>query len=151
MIRFADTIIPRVHQVDHDPTMPDYFRDLTAKMIDKGDFGMFAAQDIFDTFEGAVLRHKFEASWDASYLVRSCDVADPSLRRRQVVTENWLRENGWSHEAGSAFLSSSGNVRFDLATRQVSAIQQVDGLSVFVPSAFHPYYCDELERFTTLN
>lgn len=149
VVRFADTIIPRVHQVDKEPTMPDYFRDLTNKMVDEGDFDLFMKSEIFDTFEGAVLRHKFEAHWDASGLVSSAKIADPSLRRRAIITKKYLKENGWTSEGFETFRSHSGAVRFNLSTREVAVVQKVNGQPTFVPSPFHPYYIDELQRFTT--
>lgn len=151
VVRFADTIIPAFHQVDHDPTMPEYFRNLTLEMIDKGDFDMFKTSDIFDTFEGAVLRHKYEAHWDAKGLVAHKGVYDMSERHRRIITKEYLEEEGWQNVGGSSYLSASGTVRYDAATRQVSTIQKVDGQPRFAPSLFHPYYCDELQRFTTLN
>lgn len=151
VVRFADSIIPQIHQVDKEPTMPDYFRDLTQRMIDKGDFGLFMKKDIFDTFEGAVLRHKFEAHWDASNLTARNEVAAPAYRNRSVITEDYLKGHGWKKEEGTVYLFHSGKVRFDMATRQVSTIQFENGFPYFAPSLFHPYYCDELHRFTSLN
>lgn len=151
VVRFADTIIPRVHQVDHDPTMSDYFRDLTQRMIDKGDFDMFKKQDIFDTFEGAVLRHKFEAHYDATDLVKHEDVYNPERRNRPIITADWLLDNGWTWKGLTSYERLDGSLRYNLSTREVASVQAVNGQPQFVPSHFHPYYCDELQRFTTLN
>lgn len=150
VVRFADSIIPRIHQVDHDPTMPDYFRDLTMMMIEKGDFDMFKKQDIFDTFEGTALRHKFEAHYDASSLVKNNPVFNPAQRKRAVISDDFLLRQGWQPQGLGVYLHRTGKVRYNMATREVSTIQQVEGQPSFVPSAFHPYYCDELVRFTNV-
>lgn len=150
VVRFADSIIPQIHQVDHDPTMPDYFRDLTMMMIEKGDFDMFKKQDIFDTFEGTALRHKFEAHYDASSLVKNNPVFNPAQRKRAVISDDFLLRQGWQPQGLGVYLHRTGKVRYNMATREVSTIQQVEGQPSFVPSAFHPYYCDELVRFTNV-
>lgn len=151
VIRFSDSIIPKVHQVDHDPTMPDYFRDLTNDMIQKGDFGLYEKSAIFDTFEGAVLRHKTEAHWDARDLMHRNEVFAPVRRHRKVVTADYLRDSGWSWYGLSVYHHKQSGVLYDVATRQVSVIKDEGGQPHLDISSFHPYYCDELERFTKLN
>lgn len=151
VVRFADSIIPQVHQVDHEPTMTDYFRDLTQMMIDKGDFNMFMKSDIFDTFEGAMLRHKFEAHYDASTLIDKGIAFNPNQRKRQIITEDYLKQNGWEYRDFKVYEFNKGRIRYNVATREVAVVQDVNGQPQFVPSVFHPYYADELRRFTNLN
>lgn len=151
VLRFADSIIPKIHQVDHDPTMPDYFRDLTNLMIDKGDFDMFKKIEIFDTFEGAALRHKFEAHYDASNLVPYHPTSDPRQKTRRVICDDYLLSMKWKPQGLGVYLHHSGKVRYNMATREVSTIHNENGQPHFKPSDFHPYYIDELQRFTNVN
>lgn len=151
VLSFADSIIPQVHQVDKEPTMPDYFRDLTNRMVEKGDFDMFKINEIFDTFEGAALRHKFEAHYDASSLVTHKPALDPRQKTRRVITDEYLLSMGWQPQGLGVYLHRSGSVRYNLATREVSTIRRDNGQPHFAPSSFHPYYTDELLRFTNPN
>lgn len=150
VILFADSIIPRFHVQGSEPTMPEYFRLMSEKMIEEGDFGLFDRQMLFDTFGDRAMRHDYVTTHDVSAYVARPDAEPKPLPVLEVLTPERMQRSNWSHIGCGCFTSPCRRYRYNVHTRALSVLRDGAPVPIYDETTFHPYYVSELNRYARL-
>lgn len=150
VIMFADSIIPRHQVIAGEPTIPEYFRDLTQKMVETGDFGMFTRDEFFDTFGDRAMRHDFITLHDATAYASAGDAGKAKLPVRKVLTEDEMLRSRWESNGYGVFTSPCRRFRYNVRTRNLAVRREGSEIPIYDDSCFHPYYVSELQRYAPL-
>lgn len=150
VILFADSIIPRFHVQGKEPTMPEYFRLMSEKMIEEGDFGLFDRQLLFDTFGDRAMRHDYCVTHDVSAYVRRGESGFVPMPVREVLSLERMQRSNWSEVGAGCFCSPCRRYRYNVHTRTLSTLREGSPLPVYDETTFHPYYVNELNRYARL-